>query len=52
MSVLKMSVRERRRVEVLGRVRRGELTLRKAADLMELSYRQALRGVAVPRQLA
>ena len=46
MTVLKMSGKERRRVEVFVRVQRCELTLRKAAELLELSYRQTLRGFA------
>jgi hypothetical protein len=43
METLTMSVRERRRLEVLGRVKRKELPLRKAAELLEISYRQAKR---------
>ena len=46
MSLLKMSRKERRRVDVFGRVQRGELTLRKAAELTGLSYRQTLRSFA------
>jgi len=38
-----MSVKERRRLGVLSQVESGQLTLRQAADLMELSYRQAKR---------
>lgn len=38
-----MSDRELRRVEVLGRVKRGELNLSQAAELLEVSYRQAKR---------
>lgn len=38
-----MSKQELRRVEVLGRVKRGELKRVEAADLLELSYRQAKR---------
>lgn len=44
MSVLKMSRKERRRLELLARVKRGELSLRKAAELIGLSYRQTLRS--------
>src|SRR5215204_5704405 len=36
-----MSARELRRVAVLGRVKAGTLTLRSAAQLMGVSYRQA-----------
>ena len=43
MGTLLMSIRERDRLEVLGRVRRGELTLLKASELLGLSYRQAKR---------
>ena len=46
MSVVKLSHKEHLRVEVFGRVQRGELTLRKAAELTGLSYRQTLRGFA------
>ena len=38
-----MSTRELRRVEVMGRVQRGELKLGEAAELLELSYRQVKR---------
>jgi transposase len=38
-----MSAKELRRGEVLSRVKRGELTLREAGELLELSYRQAKR---------
>ena len=38
-----MSTREMRRVEVMGRVQRGELKLVEAAELLELSYRQVKR---------
>src|SRR5829696_1189021 len=51
MSVLKLSRKERLRVEVFGRVRRGELTLLKASELTGLSYRQTLRGFARYREL-
>jgi molybdenum-dependent DNA-binding transcriptional regulator ModE len=43
METLSMSGRERRRLEVLCRVNRKELSLRKAAELLEISYRQAKR---------
>jgi molybdenum-dependent DNA-binding transcriptional regulator ModE len=46
MSLLKMSRKERRRVDVFGRVQRVELTLRKAAGLTGMSYRQTLRSFA------
>ncbi len=38
-----MSAKELRRGEVLSRVKRGELTLVEAAELLEASYRQAKR---------
>ena len=38
-----MSSRELNRVEVMGRVRSGELRLNDAAVLLELSYRQTKR---------
>lgn len=41
-----MSRKERRRLEVLARVQRGELTLVKASALAGLSYRQAKRVYA------
>src|SRR4051812_19092303 len=43
MSELNMSREERRRLEVLARVRDGELCLGKAAEGLGLSYRQARR---------
>src|SRR5215213_7311735 len=43
MGELRMSVRERVRLEAFGRVRRGELTVRAAAELAGLSLRQARR---------
>jgi len=43
MEILRMSRRERKRLELLSRVRRSELTLAKAAELLDLSYRQAKR---------
>ena len=51
MSVLRLSRKERRRVDVFGRVGRGELTLRKAAELVGLSYRQTLRAFARYQEL-
>jgi transposase len=50
MERLAMSKRERIRLEVLGRVKRGELRLRKASELLHLSYRQAKRVYARYRQ--
>lgn len=38
-----MSVDERRRMELMGQVKRKEITLRKAGELIEVSYRQAKR---------
>jgi len=46
MERLAMSKRERTRLEVFGRVKRGELRLKKAAELLQLSYRQAKRAYA------
>lgn len=43
METLTMSRKERRRLELCGRVKRGELRLTKAAELAGLSYRQAKR---------
>lgn len=43
MERLEMSTRERRRLEVLSRVKRGDVSLRKAAELLHLSYRQVKR---------
>ena len=43
MGALKMSMKERRRLELLSRVRDGVLTLRKASDLARISYRQMKR---------
>jgi hypothetical protein len=51
MSVLKLSRKERHRVEIFGRVGRSELTLRKAAELTGLSYRQTLRAFARYQEL-
>ena len=38
-----MSTKELRRGEVLSRVKRGELTLVEATQLLDVSYRQAKR---------
>ena len=38
-----MSIRELKRVEVLGRVKAGEVTLRQASELLAISYRHAKR---------
>jgi transposase len=43
MEHLEMSHKERRRLEVLRRVKRGDVSLAKAAELLHLSYRQAKR---------
>jgi transposase len=46
MERLEMSHKERRRLEVLSRVKRGTLSLMKAAELLGLSYRQSKRVFA------
>jgi hypothetical protein len=51
METISMSRKERRRLEVLSRVKSGRLTLVKAAELLELSYRQAKRVFARYREL-
>ena len=43
MGALKMSVRERRRLELLSRVKEGVVTLVKASELAGISYRQMKR---------
>src|SRR5262245_19458307 len=43
MDELRMSRKERERLEVCARVKRGEVSLVKAAELLRLSYRQAKR---------
>ena len=43
MGALKMSVRERRRLELLSRVQEGVVTLVKASELAGISYRQMKR---------
>jgi transposase len=50
METLAMSSRERRRLEVLARVRRREVTLMKASELVGLGYRQMRRLWARYRQ--
>jgi len=50
MERLEMSKKERQRLEVLSRVKRGELSLRKAAGLLQLSYRHAKRVFARYRE--
>ena len=59
---MRMSRKERLRLEVFGRVKRGEITLVRAAKWLNLSERQARRyvnvaleqpdGVAVPERTA
>ncbi len=44
METLAMSEKERRRLELFGRVRGGEVTLVKASELLGLSYRQTTRS--------
>ena len=44
MGELRMSRKERRRLEVFSRLKRGEVTRRKAAELLGLSYRQVKRS--------
>ena len=48
---LLMSLKERERLKVLARVKRGELKLKEAADLMSLSYRQCRRIYKRQREL-
>lgn len=43
METLRMSSKERRRLELLSRVKSGEVTLVKAAEVLGVSYRQAKR---------
>jgi hypothetical protein len=50
METILMSRRERHRLEVFSRVRRGEVTLVKASELLSLSYRQAKRSFARYRE--
>ena len=49
MEMISMSRRERQRLEVFSRVRRGEMTLVKASELLGLSYRQTRRFCALSR---
>ena len=46
METLAMRVKERRRLEALSRVKAGELSLVKLAELLGSSYRQAKRAWA------
>lgn len=46
METMMMSRKERRRLEALGRVKSGDLSLVKAAELLGLGYRQAKRAWA------
>src|SRR2546423_6435583 len=50
METLAMSIPERRRLEVLGRVRRGEVAVVKDSELVGLGYRQMKRLWARYRQ--
>jgi hypothetical protein len=43
MDELRMSLREQDRLEVMGRVKRGELTVVQASGLLALSLRQTRR---------
>jgi transposase len=43
MGKLRLSGKERRRLEVLAKVKRGDIRLTKAAELLSVSYRQVLR---------
>lgn len=44
MGKLVLSVKEKRRLEVFQRVKRGDISLHKASELLKLSYRQAKRS--------
>jgi len=46
MGKLVLSGKEKIRLELFGRVKRGELSLHKAAELLKLSYRQGKRSYA------
>jgi len=46
MGDIRMSRKERRRLEAFSRVKRGEITRRKAAELLGVSYRQVKRSYA------
>jgi transposase len=50
METIRMSQRERRRLEVFSRVRREEIKLVKASELLGLSYRQTKRSYARYRE--
>jgi predicted HTH domain antitoxin len=43
MGKLRLSQKEHRRLEELRKVKKGEITLSKAAELSSVSYRQVLR---------
>ena len=43
MAKLRLSVKERSRLEILSKVKKGSVSLRKAGELMHVSYRQVLR---------
>ena len=43
MGKLRLSRKERGRLEVLSKVRKGGINLAKAAELLKVSYRQVLR---------
>jgi len=51
METMTMSVKERRRLEALSRVKSGNLSLVKAAELLGLGYRQAKRAWARYQEL-
>ena len=46
MGKLVLSAKEKRRLELFRRVKRGEISVHKAAELLDLSYRQAKRSYA------
>jgi transposase len=46
MGKLVLSAKEKRRSELFRRVKRGEISVHKAAELLDLSYRQAKRSYA------
>lgn len=43
MGKLRLSAKERSKLEILAKVRKGGISLRKAAELLRMSYRQVLR---------
>lgn len=51
METLRMSRKERQRLELMGRVKQGELKLSMAAEMLDLSYRQAKRVFGRYREL-